>query len=246
MTHDTLAKLWDEYKPWFVFLSATVPLATIILSSIFAEKQEIKIAIALSLLGYQLAFLLAMAFESQRLLSKRTPKRLTKIQLNDEFWKPGLRYKMAYINALNGERFFEMLREKNINVEAVRVIAPSRAATETYYAADPVVLDRTKAAQIMEDSVRSIETNLSEQVKLGHVGSIEVRRLSTFPLDFYAVFDAKQCLVGKYLKDPLRKSTIGLKSLSWVEDDIQLIAHHAQHFEELWDSLASKNAAPIR
>lgn len=238
----TISKLWDEQKAKIAFASALIPLVSIIAVFIFGTDKQALVALSLALIVYQLGFLIALAFETQKLIQRRTTRRITKIQLNDAFWKQGVHYKTLYLNALNGDRFFEMISNHGIRVDTVRVISPSAAATRTYYDGDIVVTSPTKAAQMMEDSIQSIASNLAEEVTKRHIKHIEVRRLATFPLDFYAVFDGKSCLVGKYLKDPLRKHTIGLKSLSWVEEDPQLISHHTQHFEELWDSLEMRDA----
>ncbi len=237
----TLLKLWDEQKVKVVFISAFLPLSAIIAGFFLDYDKDSLIKLGLILAGYQLAFITALTFETQRILSNKKVKKITKIQLNDSFWKEGVNYKTMYLNALNGDSFFEMISNYGIKVDDVRVIAPSQEAVNTYYKSDVVVFDRKKASQMMNDSINAIEENLIELKNNNVIGKVEVRLLGTFPLDFYALFDSRSCLVGKYLKDPLRKHTIGLKSLSWVEESPQLITHHAQHFEELWDSLVINN-----
>lgn len=240
--NSTLLKLWDEQKVKVVFISAVIPIVAVIAGFFLGYDKDSLIKLGLGLVGYQLAFIIALVFETQRLISNKKVKKITKIQLNDGFWKEGVHYKRLYLNALNGDSFFEMIDNHGIKVDDVRVIAPSQKAIETYYDSDVVVFDRNKASQIMKDSIDNIEANLSGQINCGSIGKVEVRHLGTFPLDFYALFDSRTCLVGKYFKDPLRKHTIGLKSLSWIEESPQLISHHAQHFEELWDSLVINNA----
>lgn len=122
------------------------------------------------------------------------------------------------MNALNEDRFFEMIANHDIKVDNVMVIAPSKKAVEIYYDnSDVVVFDRRKSALVMNESIENIEENLLEQINRKSISNVEVRRLGIFPLDFYAIFDSRRCLVEKYLKDPLRKHTIGLKRLSWIE-----------------------------
>lgn len=240
--NSTLLKLWDEQKVKVVFISAIIPIVAVVGGFFFGYDKDSLIKLGIVLVSYQLAFIIVLVFETQRLIINKKVKKITKIQLNDGFWRKSVHYKTLYLNALNGDRFFEMIANYNIKVDDVRVIAPSQKAIETYYDSDVVVFDRSKASQMMKDSIDNIEANLSEQISSGSIGDIEVRRLGAFPLDFCALFDSRNCLVGKYLKDPLRKHTIGLKSLSWIEENPQLISHHAQHFEELWDSLVIKNA----
>lgn len=235
-----LVRLWDEQKVKVVFISAFLPLVAVIVGFLYGYDKDVLIKLGLALAGYQLAFLIALVFETQRIVSDKKIKKITKIQLNDAFWKEGRHYKTLYLNALNGDRFFEMIANHGIKVDNVKVISPSRSAIDTYYQSDVVVHDQNKAAQTMNDSIDAIEANLSELKNNGTIGKVEVRRLGTFPLDFYAIFDSRRCLVGKYVKDPLRKHTIGLKSLSWLEESPQLVTHHSQHFEELWDSLVIK------
>lgn len=236
-TQSTLLKLWDKQK-WIVTLvSAIVPILTLIGASFLKHDKNDLMILGLGLFAYQVAFLIALVFETQRLVANKKVSKITKIQLNDEFWQEGAHYEKLYLNALNGNSFFEMITNHQIRVDDVRIIAPTNKAIETYYENDAVVSDRSKSAKIMEESIQNISSNLIEQMESGKIKSIKIKRLGTFPLDFYAIFDSRRCLVGKYQKDPQSKNTVGVKSLSWMEENPQLVKHHEQHFEMLWNSL---------
>ena len=237
---NALVRLWEMSRRVFVLLSALITLLAVFFGSIYDYDKDVLI-IGFTGVLVQLAFIIERLFEILRIVSDNKIKKITEIQLNDAFWKEGTHYKTLYLNALNGERFFKMIANHGIKVSNVKVISPSQEAIDTYYKSDVVVHDREKAAQTMNDSIDEIEASLSELKSNGMIGKVEIRRLGTFPLDFYAIFDSRRCLVGKYFKDQSRKHNIGLKSLSWLEESPQLVTHHSRHFEELWDSLVLKN-----
>lgn len=241
MREKTISEIWENIKPTITIISAVIPL-TIIISSFFIKyDKEILLKFSLAAIIYQIGVLIIFARDTQKAVSKKEPKVITKIQLNYEFWNIGTKFKRLDINALNGERFIEMIQEKQISVDHIRIIIPTEDAMKTYYQSDSVILDSYGASKTLNDSILNIESYMPEWISQGRLKSFSVRRLGTFPLDFYALLDGKHCLVGKYLKDGTRKHSVGLKSLSWTEKDIQLISHHSLHFEELWDSLIDDN-----
>ena len=230
--------MWESSRKWVVLVSGIVPLLTIIGTMVFHSDQTAVYSLTIALFAYQLGLIIKLAFETNSLVSKRRkPRRVTKIQLNDSFWNEGARYKRLYMYVLDGERFVEMMDTKNISAEDVMLVVPSTRAIQTYYAEDTIVNDKDRAIDLIEHSIANVEATLRVFQQENRIKRFEIRRLGVFPLDFYALLDAHLCLVGKYVQDPLRVGTIGLKSLGWLEDDPQLVGHHARHFEEIWEAL---------
>lgn len=78
----TLLKLWDEQKVKVVFISAVVPIITVVGSFLLGYDKDSLIKLGIGLSGYQLSFIIGLLFETQRIVSD---KKITKIQLNDGF-----------------------------------------------------------------------------------------------------------------------------------------------------------------
>jgi hypothetical protein len=229
---------WEKTKPIIVCISAILPLIVIIGSFFFCYDKDFLLKFSLAAIIYQIGILIVLARETQKSISKSEPKVITKIILNDEFWNYGKKFKRFDINALNGGSFIEMIDVNQISIDNIRLIIPSLDAMETYYKNNPFISNSETAIKTLSDSISNIQNNIIPEWKnTSKIKSFEIRRLSTFPLDFYAILDGKFCLVGKYQKDYTRKHTVGIKAFSWIEKDIQLISHHYLLFEGLWDSL---------
>jgi hypothetical protein len=237
MKKRNFSEIENWIKPLLSISVATIPLTSIILFSCFKKNPADTIEVGLGFLMFQIGFVIYLFFELNKQIIRKGPKQITKIQFNSEFWDKSDNYRKLYLNVINGERFLECLVDKEIKVQHIQIIAPTDKAIRTYYDGDTVVENnKTSAEQAIATIQRIIKKGEALKTSAG-VQKFEVRRLSSFPLDFYAIFDRKVCLVGKYVKDPLRHDSVGLKSLSWVENDFQLINHHTLHFEELWSSL---------
>jgi len=238
MEKKSLREIWDLTKFKVALTVALLSPLSVLFKPLFSSETYVVWLLACLLL--QMSFVIVLLFDTQKLITEKSPKIITRIQLNDGFWNKNRKFKRLYISALNGERFIEMLTAKQIMVEEVKLICPSDQAISTYYTEDNVVNDKENAKSIIIGSIINLKDNIKDIKKNIGATNFELRRLSTFPLDFYAIFDGKYCLVGKYVKDPLRKYTIGLKSLSWIESDSQLVMSYTKCFEELWDSLTKE------
>lgn len=233
----TLSDLWISSKHTIIVLSILLSLIAVIIPFVITNTVENLVMLSFGVLTYLLSLLVGLAYETQILVQKESRKQVTKIQLNDDFWNSGKKFKTFYVNALNGERFFDMIIEKNITVEKIHLIVPNIDAIRAYYKTDKIVMDTEKAVHHLQDSIENITTVLRKLKNGGKIRSFEIRHLNTFPLDFYAIFDGKYCLVGKYIKDATRGHTMGLKSISWIERDYQLVSHYTNHFEDIWENL---------
>lgn len=237
MKDKSLYQIWTDFRPKLAIICAIIPLAGMMFALFTGYDSEKIIKFGMAALTLQLGFIIAIELDTQKIITNQYPKEITKIQFNSAFWNVEKKYKRFYLNALNGERFYEMIELKGIKIDSVHIIMPSEKAMETYYASDIIVTNPVKSKQVLIESIDTVKDNFKSLLTKGVIKEFEVRELGTFPLDFYAIFDGKTCLVGKYLKDPSRKLNVGIKSVSWMEKDPQLVNYYTLHFEELWDSL---------
>lgn len=237
MGSKTFDEILNDFKPYIAAVSATAPLIILISSVFINYNEKIIDKFWLGIIVYNISLIIYFLRDIQKSIEKKLPRDINKIQLVHEFWEAGTNFKSLNVNALNGKRFIEMLTNNCIHVHTLRLIVPSKKAIETYYSEDKIVSNQINAVNIMVDSVHQVIENMEKLKNNGDINNYEIKYLSTFPLDFYALFDNKYCLVGKYLKDPNRSRDIGLKSLAWVEKDIQLVNHYSLHFQELWSVL---------
>ncbi len=237
MKDKNLYQIWSDLRPPLALVCAIIPLAAILFALFAGYDAETIAKFGAAAFSLQLGFLIAIGLDTQKIIGDQYPKEITKIQFNSAFWNGETKCKRFYLNALNGERFFEMIELKKIKIDMVHIIVPSERAMETYYDSDIVVTNAAKSKQVLIESIETVRDNFNDLLTRGVITEFEIRELGTFPLDFYAIFDGKNCLVGKYLKDPSRKLNVGIKSVSWTEKDPRLVSYYTLHFEELWDSL---------
>lgn len=231
------SQVWDILKPKIVLISALMPLI-MIAGGIFLIKEPLNtLKLSTALIAYQLAFIITLLYDVNKRITSNSSVRITKIRRNDEFWTENEEYSFLYLFVLTGDRFLEMIDENNIHIKSLKLIVPNDDAINIYFNHDPIVNDKKRAANIAKDSISTIEDDLKTLHTKKLVDSYEIRRIGTFPLDFFAIFDGQTCLAGKYTQDALRKNRLGLKSISWTESTPLLVSEFTQHFETLWDSL---------
>lgn len=238
MGKESFSDLWILLKRLFVILSILISLIATIIPFIFENTIQNIIMLSFGIIVFLLSMLLGLAYETQSIILKDSRKQITKIQLNDEFWNHSSKYRRLYLNVLNGDRFIEMMFDsKGIEVDEIKIIVPSLISMQTYFYNDTIVSDPEKSSSTLKESIDNVRSTLSIAKSKGKIKNFEIKYLNTFPLDFYAIFDGKHCLVGKYLKDSTRKHTIGLKSICWVERDYQLVSQYNNHFEDIWENI---------
>ena len=237
MSEKNLYQIWTEFRPKLALAVSILPLVGLLFALFAGYDAETITKFGMAAISLQLGFIIAIGLDTQKIIENQFPKEITKIQFNSSFWNGEKRCKRFYLNALNGERFYEMIELKGIKIDSIHIIIPSERAMATYYDSDIVVTNPAKSKQVLIESIETVKDNFKSLLSKGVIKEFEIRELGTFPLDFYAIFDGKTCLVGKYLKDPSRKLNVGIKSVSWTEKDPQLVNYYTLHFEELWDSL---------
>jgi hypothetical protein len=233
-------QVWQSSKSQIALFSAMIPLVMILGHSYFAQEPLKLTKLSIAFLAYQVSFIIALVFDVSKHLTSHDSKRITKIKRNDKFWANNGKYNFLYLSVLAGDSFVEMIDEKKIQVKNIKLIVPNDDAIETYFRYDPIVNDKAKSIHLAKEALSNIEDDLTTLKNNNLINSYEIRRTGNFPLDFYAIFDGKSCLVGKYTQDALRKNKLGLKSTSWLESSPQLISEYTNHFESVWDSLNNK------
>lgn len=234
----SLYQIWTEKKSKFALLIIFLPVVTICYALLSGYSSDDILKFGVISLLFQMTFAIAAILDTQKIITHQSPKEITRIRENSQFWNGERKFKRFYLNAVNGGRYYEKIYELDIEIESVKIIVPSKKAINTYYDSDPVVEDPDKSKDILISSIKTVYENFC---KYQRVKQVEIREIPTFPMDFYAIFDSKSCLSGKYMKDPSRRNDVGFKSLSWLEKDLQLVSHHSQHFEELWDLAGEVN-----
>src|ERR1043166_3644009 len=118
-----------------------------------------------------------------------------------------------------------MMKEYNITANEIHVIAPSEQALRTYFESDMIIDDRERAITSQCKSIADISSSVGLLSSTGP-SKLKVKRVGSFPLDFYIIFDSRHCMAGKYVTDEFRRHEIGLKSVAWVEDDPRIVDQH--------------------
>jgi len=120
----------------------------------------------------------------------------------------------------------------------MKINIPSYDAIKTSYEINSEnQTEKIKSFDSLKNSIENLEYSLAKLASLGRLHKYEIRRTSSFPLSFYAIFDEKICLMGKYFKEPLREKTVALDSRAWIENDSEIIQKMSEHFESFWKSL---------
>lgn len=164
-------------------------------------------------------------------------KIFTSIEQNLDFWDERNYIEMS-INALNGLEFLEQLFDnKRMVVKRLLLIVPDNNSINSYYKGDTIVSDKTKSKKLVQNSIKDARYRLEKAVEDRLIISFEVKEISRFPIQFYAVVDNKKCIVGNYLKNDFRKETVGIKSISWAIFDKNIIREFKEHFDNLWNAI---------
>lgn len=235
---ETLLDLWDRSKPYVVLFSASIPLLGVLISALSGDSAWL-FKFSLTLIAYQLGFLIAICFETQRIIKRKDAPENRTSQISDNpFWRSAKNRKVRELRlfALNGGRFAKELDKYDMRVTNIRAIFPSKRAIEHCFY-EP--LDGSS-----HNRISRIDAGISEFVQIletrklkGKLGTFEIRRANFFTYSFYALFTGGEAIVGAYFPDVTRNASTGLKGVSWLETDKEKNRAISDQFENIWGKL---------
>lgn len=238
---DSLYVIWVRLKPTVVVLSAILPLIVIVLSALLGTAATYQKA-AISLLFFQIALLISLSFETQKLLSRSSSSAIMRTYgMSDNPIWPVLKDRHSEdinIVALNGGRIVRCLRDANVQMSRIRAIFPSDAAIESFYASVPVD-DRREMLRCVGVGFREFNKICDVLTKEGMLASVEVKRTDFFPVKVLVATRGGNSLNGYYYRSSDRDATTGLKAVTWLENRSDIIESEKTYFERIWKSASN-------
>ena len=230
--------LWDRSKPYVVLFSASIPLLGVLISALSVDSAWL-FKLSLALIAYQLGFLIAICFETQKIIkNKDAPENRTSQISDNPFWKSakGRKIKELRLFALNGGRFAKEIDKYDMRVTNIRAIFPSKKSIEHCFYEPLDGSSNNRISRIDAGILEFVQILESRKLK-GKLGGFEVRRANFFTYSFYALFSGGEAIVGAYFPDATRDASTGLKGVSWLETDKEKNRAIADQFENIWEKL---------
>ena len=149
---------------------------------------------------------------------------------------------VVLIHGVNGLSFINAFRvNENLEIKMIKMIVPSQAAIQSFYATTNIVGNKDNAVDIILQNKAQSLGILEGLRQANRITSYKVKEIPSFPLECYFIESTDRALLGKYIVDPTRyNGSIGLASSVWITNNHRLVKCYSSGFNKLWEGISAE------